>query len=39
MTYLYVCNSDGQTYVGANRAVIHEKATGHTSFKIVEERP
>lgn len=38
MTYFFVCNIDGKTYAGAGRAITHEKAFGHTSFKIVEER-
>jgi hypothetical protein len=37
MTYLYICNLDGKTYTRPGLALLHEKAYGHMSFKVVEE--
>ncbi len=37
MTYQYVCQVHGcsKSYVSARKAVLHELAMGHTSFRIV----
>jgi len=38
MTYLYVCQVTGcgRSYASTRKAVIHEMATGHFAFKIVQ---